>query len=919
MKEIVAQHLTHRGTVVGEGFLFSAKLLPEPEMRRRVLLLWRPGARIFRHSEFVFLQFQQSFRIDCRRALGLPLVRFNQVLSSFPLSAADFVRFKDLNEAIVFFRAGELQTIELQALAIENIETWFDVADFEIVTTETLGEIQTKPVLLEKVTEVNLRQGLKTIPQADAEMFEILKALRQKKAESLKSKTNSIVSNQKFSKTNALGSSFSNIFAGGFDWIKNLFAGKGNQSLTAPSEPQKPSEIFNRLRRLWTKALFQMQIAQIFGRKQAQYLAKMMEMFENGDLEEALKYAIPLEDMQALRELTEQTPFLGFLRPRNSLQISFGRPQSGASSSVFLENDWFQQLSQTYRQTFERLVAQGKIEEAAFVLAELLKSNAEAVEFLEKHGKLQLAAELAEARNLPKEVIVRQWFIAGEKRRAIQLAVLHNCFEYVVTKLEKENHPQSGELRELWADNLAASGNLPAAINTIWSLETRREKAKDWMDQAIAFGGLPAAQMLVKKIILFPQSFPEVKEKLVDFLSETSPEAAEKRIGFAREATIQKANDELRMLARPVVRKILAEWAENSRRFSVPEFRQLVTVTNDFALRTDLPKLPPPSKSELPEECFSLEIAARDQGANRIFDACLLPDGKIAIALGEAGVKILSRENKTLAHFDQPTQKFVVSDFGTTAIGLMRRGQSSRLTKFDFARRTANYWCESLFERYAPTFDGNLWFVGSGDAIYAIDTTAKDFAAVWRVSEIGGNVYEISRSKTKLIILITMPGKGFEKWSYDLPGLVLRSRNQVKGWHETTGENQSLRSLSASVAYSIASKQEYAEDKVRFNIEIYDYETRIGRFSVSDDVLGLGISEVVEKQYFIVSYGKEEAIVTLYSIPNRELALFRLHGTNSEKALFVKLDEKFLTITDELGRIIVFDCQARILRKNLRY
>ena len=95
-------------------------------------------------------------------------------------------------------------------------------------------------------------------------------------------------------------------------------------------------------------------------------------------------------------------------------------------------------LRQLYRQTFERLVAQNRIEEAAFVLAELLKSNLEAVEFLEKHRKFRLAAELAESRNLAKDIIVRQWFLAGEKRRAIQFAVLHNCFEYVVTKLEQQ-------------------------------------------------------------------------------------------------------------------------------------------------------------------------------------------------------------------------------------------------------------------------------------------------------------------------------------------------------------------------------------------------------------------------------------------------------------------------------------------------
>ena len=230
----------------------------------------------------------------------------------------------------------------------------------------------------------------------------------------------------------------------------------------------------------------------MLGRKQAQYLAKMMEKFENGDLDEALKYAVPLEDMQALKEMSEQMPFLGFLRPRDNLQINYSR-QTASNSSVHLENQWFENLRQLYRQTFDRLVAQNRIEEAAFVLAELLKSNLEAVEFLEKHKKYRLGAELAESRNLAKDIIVRQWFLAGEKRRAIQLAVLHNCFEYVVTKLEQQKHPQAADLREIWAENLAESGNFQAAINTIWKLENRREIAVKWIDKVIEFGGTPAS------------------------------------------------------------------------------------------------------------------------------------------------------------------------------------------------------------------------------------------------------------------------------------------------------------------------------------------------------------------------------------------------------------------------------------------
>lgn len=919
----LVENLMHRGTVFAEGFLFSAKLLPETEIRRRVVSLWQTDARIFRHNEAIFLQLPQTIRVDCRAAAGLPLVRYDRVLSAFPLSKTHLPQFKDAGEAVIFLEAGAVRAIEMREFAIEAIETWFDVAGFSIVETATLGEIKTKPTVVEKRASVNLREELSGVPPTDAQINEILKVLRQKKAESAKNKTNRILSDASLPNSNFSNAAFPNFLASAFGSIRNLFAGNNKDKQNAVTDSKAPPPATGKLRKLVTKALFQMRVAQIFGRKQAKYLAEMMEMFERGDLTEALKHAIPLEDMQALHELTEQTPFLGFLRPRDDLRIQTAR-QRAVNSAVFLADDWFAQLRQTYRQTFERLVAQNKIEEAAFVLAELLKSSEEAVAFLEKHGKLRLAAELAEARDLPKETIVRQWFLAGEQRRAVQLAILHNCFEYVVTKLEAENHQQSRNLRELWAESLAASGNLPAAINAIWSLEDRRDKARNWIDATIEFGGVPAAQMLVKKIVAFPESFAEVREKLFEFLDDADSNAIEKRVAFAREAISQRtAREELRVLARLLARKMLAEWSTIQQQFSPHDFRRLIETTNDFALRADLPALQSIQTGAAKNDFFELEIAAEDRGANPVFDACLLPDGKTAVALGEAGVKILSGDNKTIAHFDFPTQKFVVSDSGTKAIGLMPRGESHRLTRFDFVARRAGFWCDAAFLAFAPTFDGNLWFVGLKDAFYAIDANAADFEAIWNVSDIGGSVSDIARSKTKLVLLINSKS-GFEKWSYDLPNLVLRSRNQVKGWHETRGENQLLSDLSASIAYSVAVKREpVAENEARFDVEIFDYETRVAQFQAANGAVAVGKPLVVENYYAIASRARAETIVDLYTLPNKKIAAFRLHDPTPDSSAssfaFAKLDETFLTIADNAGRLIVFEYRTATLRKNLRH
>ncbi len=903
MKTLIIQNLTHRGTVAAEGFVLSAKLTPESEMRRRVLALWQTNTKVYRRGDDLIVLLPQSFRVDCRRAVGSPLVRYGDILSSFPLRKNDLENFANSGETIVLLNEGVVGTVSIRDLQTEAAENWFDISGFQIVETETLGEVETKPVIVEKVETINLRGELKAIPEADQEMAEILQTLKRKRDEIAKAKNNRTTYNGNVS--GSITEGLSSIF----DTFKNFFASKNELNRQAfDSQPKPP----NGLRQMFTKALFQMKIAQMIGRKQAQYLAKMMEKFENGDLEEALKYAIPLEDMQALKEMSEQMPFLGFLRPRENLQINYGR-QTTSSSSVTLENQWFDNLRDLYRQTFDRLVAQNRIEEAAFVLAELLKSSHEAVEFLEKHGKCRLAAQLAESRNLAKDIIVRQWFLAGEKRKAIQLAVLHDCFEYVVTKLEQENHPQASDLREVWAESLAESGNFQAAVNTIWKLENRRERAAEWIDKVIAFGGTPAARMLAKKVVLLPESFAAVKTKLLEILKEHDPEAVEKRAAFALETLQTTPNDELRTLARPLARKILSDMSKDNRCFTPQNLRRLVEVSNDYTLRTDLPKLSEIAvKKEV--ETFTIEIAENDRGANHIGDAHLLPDGKIALALGESGVKIVSREGKTIAHFDQPAHKLVVSDFGTKAICLARRGAVYRLAKVDFVERKSSRWCDAKIENYALTYDGNLWFIAGKDEIYAIDAQTKNFEAVWRVPEIGGRICEIARSENKLMLLVGND-RGFEKWWYDLPSLTLRSRNQTK-WFEMGNEKQTIHSVSSFVAYSVVQIAQTAADDKKFEARIYDYDKQLDKIYFADETIAIGKPQIVGKTFALSSVAEKGAVVALYEVSGGKIAEFTMLKS---KDCAVKLDENFLIIIDEFGRVIIFDYKEKILRSNLRF
>lgn len=929
MKIITPQNLTHRGTVSAEAFLLSAKILSEAEMRRRILAFWQEGIQVFRRGNDLIVHLPKALRVDSTGSLGLPFVRYGKILSAFPVKKKDLERLGDLGDGLIFLSEGNLETVHRRDLKPEKIESWFEVANFRVIETETLGEAVPEAVRVMKAIsedDVNLRDDLKDVPPADSQLAEILAKLKEVKAANENKKSGSFFSNSDTSDSSE--NSLTNFFSSVFGNLKNLFASTGttfgaNSGYTKTAatdaspperfEPSAFSKIYNRLRHLTVKAVIEMRMAKIFGRRQAKYLAEMMEKFESGDLSEALKYAVPLEDMQALRDFMEKPTSLFLPRPRSNLQISFG--QNAGGSTINLEGEWFEHLRQLYRQSFERLEAQGRLEEAAFVLAELLKSNAEAVEFLSKHGKFRLAAELAEARNLPKETVVRQWFLAGEKMRAVRLAILHNCFEYAVTKLEQENSAVGAELREVWAESLAESGNFPAAVDVIWKLEERRERAKEWMEKTIEFGGAPAARMLARKIMLFPENFNEIKEKFQEIIQDDEPEAIEKRNAFARSVFKQSINDELRTLLRPLARKILSDALKTSQSLELKEFRELVVMAKDNALRTDLPTFPQLLSPAASGGCFEITISAGDKGASFIYDACLLPDGKIALALGEVGVKILSRYAKTIAYFDQPAQKLVISDFSNKAIALAKRGETLRLARIDFIERRAEFWCDARLDVFTPNFDGNTWFVGLKDEFYAIDANAKNFEALWRVPDVGATVHSVARSAGQVKFL-TLNTKGFETWWYELPSLTLRSRNERK-WLDNIGESVLYNANISEGGHSVVIIQEQIADSedLRFYANIFDHEHLTVKFEFPLDIKGFNRPDIFSQYSVVTAYSEQYAKVYVFFSSGNLIAVFTLELARN---VSTKFNGNFLIITDDCGRLLAYDYKNRTLRQNLR-
>ena len=190
-----------------------------------------------------------------------------------------------------------------------------------------------------------------------------------------------------------------------------------------------------------------------------------------------------------------------------------------------------QYLRSTYRRTFEKLDREGKIDEATYVLAELLKCGSEAVDYLERKGRIKQAAQLAETVELAPEIAVRLWCMEGNITRAVQLARLGQAFAAAVQLLEKKRSaqdgrtaaavgPGSGRARPAGGSgggHLAAAGPSGAGAGLAAGRRAGRRRA--------------GTAFLLRKLLLLPGSLADSEAAILHLLDDDSEQA--RSSGFA--------------------------------------------------------------------------------------------------------------------------------------------------------------------------------------------------------------------------------------------------------------------------------------------------------------------------------------------------------------------------------------------------
>lgn len=819
------RQLAHQGWVLAHGLWVDAASLGERGARHRVLEHYVAGATVHRVGSGYALLLPTPVRVRAELAPGAPLISQGSLLSALPLTEAEREALPE-GAGVALGEGGVVALHLLDAGSAVDPARWLDLSDLPVTEVFSLGHPPAPPPSPPE-PDPSLRAKVPGLGEPPPELERVQAVLRGEldpelaEAEAGPSvgwwarlrewwskrgapgraragRTRGATTRARAGRTASRGRGAPGRAGSGragwatppgwlgrlAGWLASALGPQGGA--TEPSQgalrtaPVGPS-LGERLANLFTRLALRARLGRLFGARQARYLDDLFSMFERGDLEGALKHAIPLARHD---EPSSGRPTLGVPSPRQDLSMDLSPSRRGGGSMLVVD-DVFEQLRARYRRAFERLVAAGRVEEAAFVLADLLRETEEAVSFLEAQGRLSMAAELAEARGLPPGQVIRLWVLAGDLERATRLARRHDAFQIAVTLLERGHPGRAEALRLLWADARAERGDFAGALEVVWPVSAARHLAAGFVQRGLELGGPPAAGVLVRALALFPETTPRLlTEHAQPWLEEPGPDGVLLRQALGRSLANAPDSPAVPRLAQATARALMADLATEPLG-DADLIRRVMRRAQDDLLSADaaaLGRSPPPFQGT--DRSIALGILPTDVGGLAVHDAVALPKGRILAALGEAGVVLLTRDGRPVAHLSEPAERLVVSYGGHRALGLARRGGAWRVARLDLVHRRASRWCELQLDAFAEAFDGWTWFVSTDGALTGLDVTQERAEATWRNRDC--RAARLSHYPGSLLAF-HLDARGPEIWDFELPSLTLRDRSAVPAEWEGGG------------------------------------------------------------------------------------------------------------------------------------
>ncbi|MBI3229071.1 MAG: hypothetical protein HYZ45_02450 [Burkholderiales bacterium] len=951
----------YTGTQQVRALWFDPSLIGAQEARRRVLQHWCLGASLYEVLDGYLLQWPSARNLHCATLDGLALceiqVEGKTLLSSAPLHAAELHEVARGSVCLVFGAQLcinqlvakidpsiwlDLRQISLHepvpfpvtptrmqdVPAARSVREIFGVGDF--ISAEQAAKNADKAAankrqadtLMPNVQTISHGQASKTKQNATNGRYDIMDvAARMSEAKDSRSfgagggRARQSQAEEKPSLRQALQKTLGFFGIGrkkapdtappstgiGTDHFNQKQASsktaqipKDKISYAAPQDSgwqQKISQWMN-------KATGATPLGSLLEERQAQYMRKIQAMFENGDIASALLHAVPLSDG---RHSPVSSRSFGLPGVRANLTISAGG-SAGHKSAIYTRHDVNEYWRKIYRNAYEREVQAGNLDRAVFILAELLRCGEEAVDLLEKHQRFQQAAELAEVLELKAELAIRLWCLHGDFARAALLALVHGRFAEAVELMERKNHAQALDLRRLWAQHLAASGDLLLAVNAIWPLEAEREQALQWLLLAEQSGGLMTALALLRRLQLQPESLAQSEAALQSIAWRQDEIGQQQRARIVQEMLpFFQHNAATKNWTAALLPALIADRIAGHNSLSNKDLDQLLHAAGNHVLREDLPKFKLDSERKASSAEFT--FTCEEMGLLHIYDACRLPDHEYLLALGEAGVIKVNRHGKRLAHYPLPAHELVPARNGMSALGLALRDSCVHVGKIDLLRGKVSDWQTLACQFWAKDFDGQIWDVVLNNQLLSLNTHEAQLTTVWKVADLPGRILEFNTDSSYLSFTLD-DDISHHFWRYTLPERRLLNRDAVpeptvKVW---------LRKMSAHrvkpVDFMLRKSDDNTTLQIDLGIRYHQIDIELGAIIAAPTI------HFTDQTLCVVSRTQESHRCQLFDMSVSKICSLSITDAEYTRT---RMQDGRLLVFDRNGRLLDFDIAERSL------
>ncbi len=740
--------LTFHGRHDVVGWWIQPALLGEDRARQLALTLWTPGAALHETKAgwWLVLPGPESHRAPWPAG---PVVAIDGGRSTVPLTPDEVHAVDPDSRSLVVAQDGIVS--RARPLGALDPSTWLDLGPLEVASTTSLRPPpeQARAVLAEAPSSIDF--GVELAAERGAVLTQLVETSAS---------------------TERPTPALTRLALSVLDALRDALPGlSGAAETLARAEARQHSPSWLERARGWLDQRLlatarSLRLQALLRERSARYLDALIADLDGGRLDDALRRALPLatDDPDV-----PSRPSLALPTPRDALTPSLGR-RGGTSLSLELDSV-YDELRERYERAAASLVRDGRITEAAYVLADLLDQPQRALTLLEEHGHYALAARLVLARALDPAWAVRLWCQAGDLEQAVAVARRYRAFRGAVEALSDQGHVRASEaLRSIWATTLVAEGHYARAVEVLWPVTRLRPAARPWLDLGIALGGSEATRLLVCRRQLAPERFADDRALVTRWISDPSPAARTTQLSLVRHLRGLQRTPENLTLMRDALRALLP--TSQSDRALSRALTALRAHLADPALDADLPVLhEPPSRP--------WEIRFETQAEQtRVHDVALLPSGELLVALGATGLLVVAPSGERSLHQDVPCTGLAFATSGAAVIGVLDLdgGARQRVCLLDRVSGRVSSWGEVALVTWARTFEDSRWFVAEADTVAAVDLFASSWSHLWRVRDVG-RVATLHLEPGWLVVSTTLRGV-VESWHFERPSLVLRRRTE---------------------------------------------------------------------------------------------------------------------------------------------